>query len=235
MNKLIPIAIIIAGLAIAGVFVYTNYSKCPVCSQEEEKEIISSDQAAEKLLNFVNNNILRGQVEASLIETLEEAGFYKVKFEVEDQEVEWQISRDGRFIFPQVIDLTEVVEPAEETEKEIGNFSVSSDEICRENNKPIIYFFGSEGCPHCVWEHPIVEEVAGKFGDEISFHNNMDSEEDMDVFQKYSTGGIPTVVLGCKYYRVGSGESLGKEKEAEALTSLICKLTDNQPSDVCSK
>lgn len=235
MNKLIPIAIIIAGLAIAGVFVYTNYSKCPVCSQEEEKEIISSDQAAEKLLNFVNNNILRGQVEASLIETLEEAGFYKVKFEVEDQEVEWQISRDGRFIFPQVIDLTEVVEPAEETEKEIGNFSVSSDEICRENNKPIIYFFGSEGCPHCVWEHPIVEEVAGKFGDEISFHNNMDSEEDMDVFQKYSTGGIPTVVLGCKYYRVGSGESLGKEKEAEALTSLICKLTDNQPSDVCPK
>jgi len=239
MNKLIPIAIIIVGLAIAGALVYTDYSRhsgtCPVEEQSGGDSILSSGEAAEKLLNFVNKNILRGKQTASLMESSEEAGFYKVKFEVEGQEVEWQISRDGRFIFPQVIDLTEVVEPAEETDKEVGNFSVSSDEVCREEGKPIVYFFGSENCPHCRWEHPIMEEVAEKFGDKISFHNNMDTDADRELFSKYSTGGVPTIVLGCKYYRVGSGESLGEEKETEVLTDLICKLTDNKPSELCQK
>jgi len=200
--------------------------------------VLSSDEAAEKLLSFVNKNILRGRQTASLMESSEEAGFYKVRFEVEGQEVEWRITRDGRFIFPQIIDLAEVVEPAEETDKEVGNFSVSSDEVCREDGKPIVYFFGSESCPHCRWEHPIMEEVAEKFGDKISFHNNMDTDginADKEVFGKYSTGGIPTIVLGCKYYRVGSGESLGKEEEAGVLTDLICKLTDNKPSELCQK
>jgi len=99
---------------------------------------------------------------------------------------------------------------------------------------PVIYFFGSKDCPHCTWEHPIVEKVAKDFEEYISFHNNMDSDADRDVFSKYSTGGIPTLVFGCKYYRVGSGEGLSEEGESKALTALICKLTENQPLSVCN-
>ena len=93
----------------------------------------------------------------------------------------------------------------------------------------------SEGCPHCSWEHPIIEEVARKFDGYVSFHNNMNSDADMDIFQKFSTGGVPTLVLGCKYYRVGSGENSGQEQEAENITSLICELTNNQPEEICQK
>ena len=240
MNKLFitGAAIVIAGIIIAGAVIYIDYSKCPDCSLGQTgqgNQAVSSDQAAQKLLDFVNNIILGGQKKASLLKVLDEDGFYKVSFSVEDQEVEWQISRDGRFVFPQVIDLTKTVEPAQETGKEIGNFSVSSDEICRDGDKPIIYFFGSDGCPHCSWEHPIIEEVALSFGDVVIFHNNVNAGADEDVFNKYSSGGVPTIVLGCKYYRVGSGESLGREKEAEVLTTLICKLTNNKPSELCQK
>lgn len=235
MNKnLIPIAIIIAGFLIAGAVIYTNYQ-----NQEGPggvtSEILSPQDAANKLINFINKNILRGETTASLIEVLEENGLYKVKFNVEDQEVEWQMSKDGKLVFPQVIDLTKTEEAAEETGKAIGNFSISSNEVCKENEKPIIYFFGSQGCPHCKWEHPIIEEVAARFGEEIAFHNNMDSEADENIFQKYSTGGIPTLVLGCKYFRVGSGESTGQEAEEKNLTALICKLTDGKPGGVCSQ
>ncbi len=233
-NKTILIGLIMAGLLVAGAVVYTNYNKCSE-SKQVLTNAISSQEAGEKLVEFVNKNLLNGQITASLIESLEDGDFYKINFEVQGQKVEWRITKDGRFVFPNTIDLSEVKELAEEIEKAEGNFSVSSDEICREENKPIVYFFGSESCPHCFWEHPIIEEVAGKFGGKISFHNNMDSEADMDVFQRYSTGGIPTLVLGCKYYRVGSGESLGEEEEAKILTSLICKLTDNQPGDLCEK
>ena len=119
----------------------------------------------------------------------------------------------------------------------IGNFLVLEEEICNEEGKPIVYFFGSQTCPHCSWEHPIFEEVVAQFGDLVSFHNNMDNNEDTDVFQKYSqinNGAIPFMVLGCRYARVGSGELSGEETEKENLTALICKLTGGQSEKVCA-
>ena len=62
----------------------------------------------------------------------------------------------------------------------------------------------------------------------------MDANADTDIFGKYSTGGIPTLVFGCKYYRVGSGEGEGEELESKNLTAIICKLTGNQPSSICN-
>ncbi|MFH1451264.1 MAG: hypothetical protein ABIF89_01480, partial [bacterium] len=64
---------------------------------------------------------------------------------------------------------------------------------------------------------------------------NMDSTEDQEIFSQYSDGSIPTIIVGCKYYRVGSGENLGEEKETNALRAIICKVTGNQPESVCSK
>jgi thiol-disulfide isomerase/thioredoxin len=118
----------------------------------------------------------------------------------------------------------------------IGSFSVTKEETCQEEGKPLVYFFGSPSCPHCTWEHPIFEEVVKKFEGLIALHNNMDTENDMEVFQRYSQinqNGIPFIVLGCRYVRVGSGENLGEEEETKALTALICKLTEGKPEKIC--
>lgn len=121
----------------------------------------------------------------------------------------------------------------------IGRFLVTKDEICQENGKPIVYFFGGSFCPHCKWEHPIVEKVAAKFVNEISFHNNMDKQEaDREIWNKYAQinqGGVPFLVLGCKYARVGSGEVAGEIEEEKNLTALICKLTGDQPEKICAE
>ncbi|MBM3250809.1 MAG: thioredoxin family protein [Candidatus Nealsonbacteria bacterium] len=223
-------AIIIAGLIIAGAVIFSNYQQCPEADQGPK---ISLKEAGERVVNFINDNILRGQATASLVQALEEKDFYKIKFEVEGQEVEWFLAKDGKLLFPEVIDLTEIQELAKETERTIGDFSVSSDEICLEDGKPIVYFFGSETCPYCVWQHPVVKGVMAKFEGYISFHDNMDLNADMEIFQRYSSGGVPTMVLGCKYYRVGSGQSAGEEQEVANLTELVCDLTNNQPVGVC--
>lgn len=230
MQKLIPIAIIIAGIAVAGALIYTNYPVKKVTSLE----ILALQEAGEKAINYINENILRGRATASLINVLEENGLYKIKFNVGENEIESYITRDGKLLFLEGIDLTKVEPPAKETSQTIGNFSVTDEEICRENGKPIVYFFGSERCPHCQWEHPIIEKVAKKIEGEISFHNNMDNSNDEEIFSKYSEGSIPTLVLGCKYFRVGSGENAGEEQEEKNLTALICKLTDGKPTEVCS-
>lgn len=118
----------------------------------------------------------------------------------------------------------------------IGNFLITDKEICLEDNKPIIYYFGSSSCPHCQWENPIVKKVTDKFKGLVSFHNNMDKQADTEVFAKYSDinpGYIPFLVFGCKYARLGSGEGGGEVEEEENLTALICKLTDSKPEKIC--
>ncbi len=123
-------------------------------------------------------------------------------------------------------------------ETTVGDFLVLDEEICTEDGKPIVYYFGSSSCPHCIWEHPVIQAVAAEFGDQISFHDLMDKQEEMEIFQKYldiNGGGIPFIVLGCKYARVGSGERAGEEAEKQALTELICELTGNQPPEACAQ
>jgi len=117
----------------------------------------------------------------------------------------------------------------------VGNFSTIGEEVCEENGLPIIYYFGSSSCPHCTWEHPVFEEVAEKFDGLIALHDNMDNQVDMDIFRQYNDrGSIPFLLFGCRYMRLGSGERSGEIEEKKNLTALICKLTDNQPAEVCA-
>jgi thiol-disulfide isomerase/thioredoxin len=112
----------------------------------------------------------------------------------------------------------------------MGQFEDTGDEVCLEDGKPIVYFFGSESCSHCKWEKPVINEVVSEFGDSISFHENIDNEDDRNIMSKYSTGGVPFIVIGCRFVRNGSGEFLGEEAEKQVLRNLICKVAD---SPVC--
>ena len=231
-NKLIlPVAIVIAGILIAGAIVLVN-------SSGRIEGLITAEEASNKVVGFLNNTILQGGETADIVETVEESSVYKVKFSVQGEEVEWMISRDGKLLFPQSIDIDELTKDEEGGGGEItlGNFQKTGDELCEETGRPIVYFFGSESCPHCQWEHPVMKTVAAKFGDYISFHDNMDTDDDSEVFAKYNQEGyIPATLIGCKYFRVGSGENIGLEENTKNLTALICDLTGGQPGEVCGE
>lgn len=197
---------------------------------------VTSQEAADKAIKYINNVILSGRGTASLVEVTSESCLYKVKIKVGSSDFDTYITQNGELFFPEGRKIAATdLEPQPEVTTTLANFSVAKGaEVCQENGKPLVYFFGSATCPHCQWEHPIVEAVVKDFGDTIAFHNNMDSTADQDIFSQYSDGSIPAVVIGCKYYRVGSGENLGEEKEANALKAIICKVTGNQPEGVCS-
>jgi len=221
------------------------------------EKTLSPEDATSIGLDYINKYLTDQGNPASIKEISKEApkSFYKFTIEIPTQSFETPIyvSTDGKLLFPgEALNLEEVPSWAQEqqnqgeesqlwaetqqSESAEGNFTkLTNEEICKENGKPIVYFFGSTSCPHCIWEHPVLEEVVQEFGDYISFHNNMDSQNDMDIFSKYSSGSIPTLVLGCKYYRVGSGENDGEEKEKTTLTKLFCDLTQNQPASICNK
>lgn len=107
-----------------------------------------------------------------------------------------------------------------------GNFIETGDDVCTEGGKPIVYFFGSEACPHCRWEKPIIRGVIDELEDYVSYHENIDNNEDREILARYSSHGVPFIVIGCRYVQSGAGESIGESREALVLKSLICELVD---------
>lgn len=210
--------------------------------------VLKSDKVAEMTVNFVNEYF--DPTKKTTLNKVEEGKtcFYSLSMNFNGQVVPSYVSVDGKLLFPsEPIDMTK--NPNDPTQGSTanlpemqkkpstvveGNFKeITGAEVCTENGKPLVYFFGSEGCPHCVWEKPIISEVAALFGNNISFHKNIDVATDQDVLLQYSEGSIPTLVLGCKYYRLGSGENSGEATEKADLIKLICNLTNNQPAGVC--
>ena len=185
--------------------------------------------------------LLAGQDEAEIVGELgEKSGLYTMTVSVMGQETALYITKDGKLLIPapNAMQITTST-PAQEISKTLGNFSVTEEEVCLEEGKPLLYFFGADTCPHCLWAHPIFNAVASRFGEYVVIKDNMNDIVDQDVFYTYnSQGSIPTIVLGCKYYRIGTvGENVegGDLTEGQNLTALICKLTGNQPGDVCAE
>jgi thiol-disulfide isomerase/thioredoxin len=111
----------------------------------------------------------------------------------------------------------------------MGRFRDTGNDICTEDGKPIVYFFGSDGCRHCMWEKPIFDKAVSEFEGYISLHDNMNTQNDEDVEVEYG-GGSPLIIIGCKFARRGSGENWGAAAEEMILRNLICKVAD---SPVC--
>lgn len=195
--------------------------------------------AADKAVTYINKNLLNAGTTATLSSIDKETigNLRKITLDVSGSKFASYVSIDGKYLFAQEpFDLNVDPNAGKATPAGTieGGFNEAKDtEVCMENGKPIVYFFGSTTCPHCKWEEPVLKSVIDQFGDAVVYHENIDSEKDMDVFSKYSTGSVPTLVIGCKYYRVGSGESAGEESEKASLKKVICKATGNLPASIC--
>jgi len=203
-NKTIPITIIVVGLLIAGVIIYTNYTKSLAEKTAEESEnVLSIEEAGERVLSFVDENILKGETPISLIETLEEDGLYIVRFKVEEEEVEWRITKNGNLIFPQVIDLTEV-EAEPEQEVSLENFAKCLSEKGMK-------FYGAEWCSWCQKE----KELFGEAVQYLPYVECVDegSDELIAECQEAGISSFPT-------WQLPNGELVSGFKTLEELSEL---------------
>ena len=103
-------------------------------------------------------------------------------------------------------------------------------DLCRNaSGAVIVRMYALTTCPHCAWEEPIVRSTVSKFGNQAELriyelNSARPSDSEMNMFYERSPrGGVPLVVLGCKYHRVGAAESAGTDVEKLAIERLICK------------
>jgi hypothetical protein len=137
LNKnLIPIAIVISGLLIAGTFLYLFQIKLK--GVEEKIKFLSPQEAAEKAINFINENILKGAT-ASLLNVSEENGVYKIRLKIEEQEYDSYVTKDGKLLFTNSIDLEKQPETSVEQPKKC--------EDVKKSDKPFLEAFVVSKCP----------------------------------------------------------------------------------------
>lgn len=232
-GKFLPIAIIVGALIIAGGYFYVSQY-----GQQKDKcgkATLSMNDAGPKAVKFINESFFAGKETAILKEVTETNCVYQVKIEISNQPYDIYMTRDGGLLFPEgrKVETASVTPPVGQKKTTIGQFQVNDEAVCKDGEKPLVYFFGSSTCPHCKWEQPVIKEAMAKFGNLVVYKELIDATTDQDVFARYSDGSVPAIVLGCKYSRVGSGENSGAETEAKNLTAITCKLTGGQPSAVC--
>lgn len=82
---------------------------------------LSSEKVGEIVIDYINKNADLGGKSASLVETVEESGVYRVTVGIGDQEYTSYVSKDGKLLFPEAYSLeTEEGSPEEGSSKEIS-------------------------------------------------------------------------------------------------------------------
>lgn len=94
----INIAIVIVNLLIAASFWYF------LKSQALQKDSLLPQKAAQKAINYINQNIMQGKA-ASLLSVAEDNGVYKFRLKGGEREFDSYVTRNGKLLFPQGVDL----------------------------------------------------------------------------------------------------------------------------------
>ena len=129
-------AIVIAGVSIAGTFFYLTRTKTP------QANLVSPQEIAQKAINYINENLVAKGVVASLVDVVEENGLYKFRLKVGEQEFISYVTKNGKILFPEEgIDIEKKITQAGEGE------ATSSQEI-QKTDRPDVKLFVMSYCPY---------------------------------------------------------------------------------------
>ena len=102
------------------------------------------------------------------------------------------------------------------------------------DDKPILYFFGSPTCPHCITEKAFLEKFKERCPQvEIKLYDFSGNIELVkDLYQQYNVsaqeqGFVPVTFIGEKYF-IGFNEKIGQDIESYALELTGAKETQGQ-------
>ncbi|MGB9911554.1 MAG: DsbA family protein [Microgenomates group bacterium] len=147
-------------ILIAGVFYFRFW----------KKPSLSSQQAGEKAINFINQNLVQG-ASATLLSVSEEGGVYKVHFKIQDKEWDAYVTKDGKTFFPQAIKMDNLPSPEPTKPVEIPKSA-----------KPEVKLFVMSFCPYGNQAEEIIKPVVDLLGKKVEI------EPRYIIYENYASG-----------------------------------------------
>jgi parvulin-like peptidyl-prolyl isomerase len=117
----------------------------------------------------------------------------------------------------------------------VDTFTATGEEICKEDDKPIVRLFTTSKCEKCDWITGAFTATVDPYvaADKIvAYHLELDTGDDKltfnketsipkaeaEIFKKYSPSlKVPAFIFGCKYVRIGTGYYEDKDIISEQL------------------
>lgn len=167
---LIPLVVII-GIFVAVESLYRSGNK-------SIPGALSAEEASKKAMGFINDIALQGQATASLLETTEESGLYKIRIKIQDQEYESYITKDAKLLFAQG---TKIVEQTSEPSDD--NQSNADEQEFPKSDIPLVQLFVMSFCPYGNQAEEALMSVAGLLKDKANI------EPHYVIYSNYQGGG----------------------------------------------
>ncbi len=167
---LIPAAIVIAAIIIVQGLYSINREKIP--------GTLSQEDAVERAMNFINRVALNGQATASLLEANEESGLYKIHIEIEGEEYDSYVTKDGKLLLPPGAEITEEI-----TDPGISDSGTPEESKFSKTDIPKVELFVMSFCPYGDQAEELMMPVAELLGDkaDIKLH--------YVIYSNYGDGG----------------------------------------------
>jgi len=151
-NLIIVILLIVCGV-LAGGLIYAQFKL-----SGRGPAALSAQEAAELGINFINENLLPLNIKASLVEVVpsEEKSLYKFKVKIGEEEFFSYITKDGKILFPEGINLEEEIAGA------TGGGEEEVAESCQDipkTEKPLLEAFVVSYCPYGTQMQRILVEI----------------------------------------------------------------------------
>lgn len=193
-KNLIAIAIIIAGILIAGAIFYVNQEK-----GEKIAGALTDQQAAEKTINFINQYLVEKGMNVSLLNVAEERGLYKISFKAGEEKYDSYVSKDGKLLFLQGIDMESVASNTQATDTQATEKKTEEEEKFSEEQLETLAkclsekrakFYGSSYCGWCKKE----KEMFGKAAQYLPYIECVDekTKQMTSQCQEADISGFPT-------------------------------------------
>lgn len=156
------IIVVIAIALVGGGIFYLSKKKNSLGMLASVSGAISSQEAGNKAIDFINKNLVREGVTASLKEIKEESGLYKATIKITqtegEQDADVYISRDGKFLFVNPpIEMKEIEKKPTETPK---------------TEKPDVKLFVMSFCPYGNQAEDLMKPVMSLLKDKIDVRLN---------------------------------------------------------------
>ncbi|MBW2976914.1 hypothetical protein KY347_05710 [Candidatus Woesearchaeota archaeon] len=122
---------------------------------------VSPEEATQKALDFINDNLLQPGISAELKGVSESNGVYSIDISVEGQDFTSYVTQDGKMLFVSGIDMTQEIEDLAETEEE-------PEEVTK-SDKPEVELFVMSHCPYGTQAEKGIIPAVEALGDSIDF------------------------------------------------------------------
>lgn len=155
-NIVILVILIVVAVGLVGGFFYFKKQK----NSPKPIGILSSQEAGNKAIDYINKNLLQSGTAASLKEIKEENGLYKITLKISQSEKEQEgivyASRDGKLLF---------VYPPVEIDKEIPK---EEEKQPAKTDKPDVKLFVMAFCPYGNQAESLIKPVLDLLKDKIN-------------------------------------------------------------------